>query len=135
MGIINGYIITSEKEMMKLDHIQKLLEQTYWAKGRTIDIIEKSINNSIAYGIFYGEEQVGYARAVTDYSTMFWIADVIIDKEHRGKGLGKELIKIITEDERLKGLLGVLSTEDAHSLYEQYGFNMNTNFMKKPRIK
>lgn len=135
MELLDEYIITSEKENMESEDIQKLLEQTYWAKGRSVDIIEKSINNSIAYGVFYGEKQVGYARAVTDYTTMFWIADVIIDKGHRGKGLGKELIKYVTEDKRLEGLLGVLCTDDAHDLYEKYGFKRNTDFMKKPRVK
>lgn len=129
------YKIKSGIENMNIADIQKLLNQTYWAKGRTVGVIEKSILNSISYGVFLNDKQVGFARAVTDYSTMFWIADVIIDEEHRGRGLGKKIVETITSDKRIEGLLGVLSTEDAHELYENYGFKRNVNFMKKARVK
>ena len=78
--------------------------------------------------------QVGFARVITDYSTTYYICDVIIDKEHRGKGLGKSLIKFITEDSDYKNLYALLVTGDAHGLYQQYGFERNADkFMHIPR--
>lgn len=75
---------------------------------------------------------VGFGRVVTDYSTVYWICDIIIDENHRGNGLGKRLVESITSAKELEGLLGILATRDAHGLYEHYGFEKDTDrFMKK----
>lgn len=107
---------------MSLDAICGLLRQSYWANQRSIAVISKSIENSICFGIYHETGQVGFARIVTDYATMFWLADVIIDEKHRGKGLGKELVRSVLETEEIQGLNGILMTSDAHGLYEPFGF-------------
>lgn len=119
---LNNIQISKDKAKLNIDSIKKLLKQTYWANEREENTILKSIENSICYGVYLSDEQIGFGRVVTDYSTFYWICDIIIDEAHRGKGLGKHLVDVITNSEELKGLLGVLLTRDAHGLYEQYGF-------------
>lgn len=132
----NDYTFSDDKSLLSLESIKKLLEQSYWASDRTMDMIKKSIDNSICYGVYKNKEQIGFGRVITDYSTMFWICDIIIHHKHRNQGLGKILVKCISQNEELSGLLGVLATKDAHGLYEQYGFNKESNkFMMKLRTK
>jgi GNAT superfamily N-acetyltransferase len=132
--MIAEYYISKEKEKLQLDRVKNLLKQTYWAADRPEEAIIKSIQNSICYGIFENNlTQVGFARIITDYATTYYLCDVIIDKEHRAKGLGKLLIENITNDIDLKNLRGLLLTKDAHGLYKQYGFERDTEkFMQKP---
>lgn len=102
------------------------MQQSYWAKERTLEKIEKSIEGSLCFAFFDTESDqiVAFARVVTDFATMYYLCDVIVDNRHRGKGLGKMLVnQIAYEDERLKGLYGILLTSDAQELYLQYGFS------------
>lgn len=116
------YKISNNKTLLSLEKIYDLLAQTYWANKRPKAIIEKSIEQSLCYGVYYKDEQIGFARVITDYATTYYICDVIIDEKYRGKGLGKRLVQCIVESEELDGKLGMLLTKDAHGLYEQYGF-------------
>lgn len=103
--------------------IKILLEQSYWAKDRSLEVIEKSIEQSLCFSIYDNKAKqiIAFARAVTDYSTMFYICDVIVHEQYRGKGLGKRLVEVIVNDERLMGY-GMLLTKDAQGLYSKYGF-------------
>ncbi|WP_441874589.1 GNAT family N-acetyltransferase [Paenibacillus sp. 2TAB26] len=96
-------------------------------------MIKKSINNSVCFGVYDGDKQVGFARVVTDFATMYYLCDVYIDEEYRGAGLGKKLVEVITE--QFEGMMGLLGTLDGHGLYEKYGFMKNTErFMnRRPR--
>lgn len=116
------YKISNDKDLISLTRVCNLLGKSYWANQRSKETIEKSIQNSISVGVYYKEKMIGFARVVTDYATMYWLCDVIIDEGYRGNGLGKELIKFITELEELQGMFGILATRDAHGLYEKYGF-------------
>lgn len=90
------------------------------------ETIIKSLNNSICYGAFTKNgQQVGFARVITDYATHFYICDVVVKKEFRNKGIGRQLLKTITENEDLKPLLGMLITENAEKFYEPFGFTKN----------
>lgn len=120
--VIDQFNISVDKSLLSLQTVQGFLSRSYWAKERPLETIEKSIENSICFGVYNNADQVGFARVVTDYATVFWIADVFIDERHRGKGLGKELVRYILEYEVLQGLPGVLMTNDAHGLYQQFGF-------------
>ena len=94
-----------------------------------------AIENSACYGVYDGASLIGFARVVTDKATMYYIADVVIDEEHRGRGLGKRLIGFITGQDAYKNLTGMLLTRDAHGLYEHYGFMKEPNvFMMKKRV-
>lgn len=116
------YIISKDKTMIQFERILDMLAKSYWASNRPKDIIQKSIDNSICYGVYVQNVQVGFARIITDYATVYYICDVIIDEKFRGKGLGKRLINTIVDDEQLKVLTGMLLTSDAHGLYEHFGF-------------
>ncbi|MBB3108778.1 GNAT superfamily N-acetyltransferase [Paenibacillus phyllosphaerae] len=126
---VGAYVISDDKARLDLDRIGQLLSTSYWAKQRAADVIAQSIANSVCYGIYEGERQVGFARVVTDYATVFYLCDVIIDEAHRGNGLGKQLMACIIE--QYGGLHGLLGTLDAHGLYEQYGFRQNERLMNR----
>ena len=96
--------------------------KSYWANKRPRSNYWKSIKNSICYGIYNNGKQIGYGRVITDYATTYYIADVILDEDHRGKGIGKKLIECMIEFDGIDGGLVMLLTKDAHGLYEQYGF-------------
>lgn len=128
------YVISTNKSLLSLERITELLHKSYWADQRPVETIAKSIENSYCYGIYYNNFQVGFARLVSDFATMYWLCDVIIDENHKGKGLGKELIRLIAESDEFKDLRGILATKDAHGLYQQYGFvkAAEGRFMLKP---
>jgi GNAT superfamily N-acetyltransferase len=121
----SDYLISTDRTRLDQKTIFRFLSQSYWANTRPFEQIVASIDNSICFGVYHGERQIGFARIVTDRATMYWLCDVYIDEEYRGKGIGKNLIKTIVEFEELRGLFGVLGTTDAHGLYEQFGFVRN----------
>ncbi len=102
-----------------------LSERAYWAVGRTPDFIDRSIRNSLCFGAYRGDRQIGFARVVTDGATFAWVCDVFVDESERGRGVGDALIGAVVADPRLQGLKRmVLSTRDAHGLYERHGFRL-----------
>lgn len=133
MDLKNGYTISGDKSMLDIGRICELLSASYWAGDRSRDAVERSIENSLCWGVYKSGAQVGFARAVTDYATMYWLCDVIVDEKHRGRGLGKALVEYVVDSNELAGLRGILGTKDAHGLYEQYGFIKEQNkFMVRP---
>ncbi len=130
----NDYMITDDTAKMDLESIAELLGNSYWAEHRSLKTISNSIEHSTCFGIFWKDKQVGFARVVSDFSTMYWLCDVLIHDDHKGIGLGKKLIDIIVNDDRFINLTGILATRDAHGLYEKYGFvTENEKFMRKQR--
>ena len=119
---IGKYLISDEKCLIQNDRVFEMLSATYFVKGRTKDTIAKSIDNSICFGIYIDDVQVGFARCITDYATTYYLCYVVVDEKYRGHGLGKALTKFIVEHESLSTSMGVLGMEDAHSLYEKFGF-------------
>jgi GNAT superfamily N-acetyltransferase len=96
---------------------------TYWAKDRPREVMETALEHSVCFGVYRGREQVGLARAITDYSTFAYLADVFIAPEYRGRGLGKWLVRCILAHPRLKTMRRwMLLTEDAQGLYAANGF-------------
>lgn len=129
-------IISNDHSKLSIDAIVKLMGQTYWANERKEATIKESLEHSLCYGVYLDGVQIGFGRVVTDRSTMFWICDIIIDKAERGKGYGKRLMQAIMSSEELKGLMGILATKDAHGLYEQYGFERESEkFMRLARTR
>lgn len=125
------YIISDDKNLLDLDIIKGFLARSYWANRRSETRIERSIENSICYGVYDGKKQIGFARVVTDHATMYWLCDVFVDEEYRGKGIGKKLVESITGSEELKNLMGLLGTKDAHELYRQYAFESDPERMMR----
>ncbi len=122
--MISGYKTSSDVNDMDLETIHGFVSHSYWAKDIPLKTMEKAINNSLCFGIFTeSDEQVAFARMITDSATFAYLADVFVLKEHRGKGLSKLLMQVIIAHPELQGLRRMaLATSDAHSLYEQFGF-------------
>lgn len=126
------YLISNNRNLLSLDRIVDLLSRSYWAGQRSREKIVESIRNSECFGVYQNDDQVGFARIVTDYAVMYWLCDVFIDENHRKQGLGKKLIETIVNDETFSNLTGILGTTDAHSLYEKFGFVKDTErFMRR----
>jgi GNAT superfamily N-acetyltransferase len=128
----NDYTIDTDKSRLDIALIHRFLSQeSYWAQNVPLDIVERSIANSMCFGVYKGDKQVGFARVITDQATFAYLADVFVLSEHRGKGLSKQLIETISNWPSLQGLRRwVLATRDAHTLYEQFGFTA----LDKPEI-
>ena len=118
----HDYIISDDKALMQADVAYELISKTYWGKTRTNDIVKTSIENSLCFGVYKDHVMIGFARCVTDYAVLYYLCDVVINENYRGQGLGKALIKAVTEHEKLAHLLALLDTNDAHGLYRQFGF-------------
>jgi GNAT superfamily N-acetyltransferase len=118
------YTIRTERARLNIEMIHDFLSNNaYWAKGRSLETVRRSIENSLAFGVYKVDEQVGFARVVTDYATFAWLADVFILDDHRDWGLGKWLIEVIISHPRLQGFRRwLLATKDAHELYRRFGF-------------
>jgi GNAT superfamily N-acetyltransferase len=106
--------------------MHKCLSQgAYWAAGRSYETVERSVQNSLCFGVYDTdkEQQIGFARVVTDYITFAWLADVFIDPAYRGQGLGKWLVECVISHPDLNPMRRfMLATKDADGLYAQYGF-------------
>jgi GNAT superfamily N-acetyltransferase len=120
------YTISTDATHLDVDLIYDFLStDSYWAKGRTRAAVERSITHSLSFGLYRQEQQVGFARVVTDYATFAYLADVFVLETERGRGLGKWLIATIVEHPELRGLRRwLLATRDAHGLYQQAGFTL-----------
>jgi GNAT superfamily N-acetyltransferase len=118
------YVISTDSARLDIAAIHGYLSgSAYWAMGRPLEVVRRSIENSLSFGVYKGGAQIGFARVVTDYATFAWLADVFVLPEFRGLGIGKWLIGVIVDHPRLPGLRRwVLATKDAHGLYAQYGF-------------
>ncbi len=120
-----GYTITDDRNSVDLAVVHDYLSrQSYWAVGRSLETVRRSVENSLCYSVFSPEgKQVGFARLVTDHATFAWLCDVFILEEHRGQGLSKRLMEAIVARPDLASVKRiVLRTRDAHGLYRQYGF-------------
>jgi GNAT superfamily N-acetyltransferase len=119
----NEYVVSTDRARHDLEVIHHFLTHSYWAKGIPREIVARSIQNSLCFGVFKCNQQVGFARVVSDFSTYAYLGDVFILPEHRGRGLAKFLMRCIVEHPRLQGLRRwSLATRDAHSLYAEFGF-------------
>ena len=116
------YLISTNKGRLDLDVIHGYLSRdSYWAQGRPLEVMQTAIAHSLCFGVYAGDQQVGFARVVTDYATFAWLCDVFVLDSHRGQGLGKWLIECVVTHPQLQGLLLMLATRDAHGLYRRYG--------------
>ena len=121
----SDYIFSTDKKKLDIKVIHDFLSGSYWAKNIPIEIVQRSIENSLCFGVYHNDKQVGFARVVSDYATFGYLADVFISEEHRGKGLSKKLMEHIVSHPQLQGLRRFcLGTRDAHKLYEPFGFSV-----------
>lgn len=126
----NGeYIVSSDREKLDLPLVHKYLStQAYWCLNIPFAILKRSVENSLCFGVYHGDRQVGFARIISDYATIAYLGDVFIIPEHRGKGLSKRLMETIMAHPDLQGLRRwILLTGDAHGLYRQFGWKPVAN--------
>lgn len=130
--------INTDVEKLNLKLIHNFISKSYWGKGRTIEQIEKSIKQSLNFGIYADGKQIGYARVVTDFTFFAYLMDVFIVENERGKGYSKNLMEYIMNYPSLKNVENwKLTTVDAHKLYEKYGFHKieNADKMMERKLK
>jgi GNAT superfamily N-acetyltransferase len=117
------FTISEDKTRLNLDFIHAELAESYWSKKIPREIVRRGIENSMCFGIYSGEQQIGFARVITDKATFAYLCDVIVTESFRGRGAGKQLMSYIMAHPDLQGLRRfTLGTQDAHELYRRYGF-------------
>jgi GNAT superfamily N-acetyltransferase len=117
------YEISTDPGRLDIPLIHRVLSASYWAEGRSREVVERSIRNSLCFGVFEGAEQVAFARVITDRAVFGYLADVFVVPSHRGRGIAKGLIATILEHPDVRNLkVFLLRTRDAHDLYSRFGF-------------
>ena len=116
--------ISTDRGRLDLALIHRFLsEESYWAKNIPLDLVRTALENSLCFGVYDGDAQVGFARVITDYATFAYVGDVFVLPSHRGSGAGKQLMDAIRAHPALQRLRRWhLLTRDAHALYERIGF-------------
>lgn len=121
----NEYFISTDRRKLDLAMIHHYLStESYWSPGIPFETVQRASEHSLCFGVYHGDRQIGYARIISDYTTIAYLADVFILAEYRGNGLSKWLIKTIQSHPDLQGLRRwILLTKDAHGLYKQSGWS------------
>src|SRR5437899_9074093 len=115
--------ISTDPSRVNAAAVHAFLAASYWARGVPLPVVERSIRNSICFGIYRGDEQAGFARVITDRATFAYLADVFVFEAFRGRGLSKWLMECVMAHPDLQGLRRwSLLTRDAHGLYQKLGF-------------
>ena len=122
----DNYIISTDVSKINLPIVHHYLSNdSYWAQQIPLGVVIRSIENSLCFGVYDGQAQIGFARIISDFATFAYLADVFILPEYRGRGLSKWLMDVIISYPQLQGLRRfLLATRDAHTLYSQFGFEL-----------
>lgn len=119
----DAFRITTDPKEIDRAAARAYLARSYWAEGVPQEIVDRSIDNSLAFALFEGEKQIGFARVISDRATFAYVADVYVLEEYRGRGLARWLMDTILAHPELQGLRRwILTTRDAHGLYAKVGF-------------
>jgi GNAT superfamily N-acetyltransferase len=125
------FIISTDPSRLDMNAVYDFLSRSYWAKTRPRERTDEAFANSLVFGVYEGRRQIGMARVVTDFSIAAYLCDVFIHEDFRGQGLGKWLMQTMLEHPRLKHIRRwLLATDDAHGLYQQFGFEQLTDVEK-----
>ena len=117
------FVVSDDMSKLDIDVVSSFLARSYWANKRPRDLIERSIQFSLNFGLYDHEKQIGYSRVVTDRTIFAYLCDVFIDEEYRGQSLGKWMMECVVAHPDLVGIKRFcLVTGDAHGLYRQFGF-------------
>jgi GNAT superfamily N-acetyltransferase len=132
------YVVSTDIARLDVDAVHELLSRSsYWARGRSLDGVERSVEHSLCFGVYLASQQVGLARVVTDQAISAWLCDVFIVESHRDQGLGKSLVECVAHHPELQGLYLTLVTRDAHERYRRYGgfqtLQLPERWMERPR--
>ncbi|KIC02143.1 GNAT family acetyltransferase [Flavobacterium sp. JRM] len=126
------FFITTDKAKLDIVAIHDFLSKhSGWSDNIPFDNVKTSIDNSLNFGLFYKDKQIGFARVISDFSTIAYLGDIYVLDDYRGQGLSKKLMEVVMEHPNLQGLRRwILLTSTADWLYEKYGFNK----LPKPEI-
>ena len=124
-----NFSISTDKSKLDIFSIHRFLaNETDWAKGIPLNTLEKSIENSLNFGVYYNNQQIGFARIISDFSTIAYLGDIYILGEYRGNGLSKWLMNEIVNHPDLQNLRRwILLTNTAEWLYKKFGFTEIAN--------
>lgn len=122
--INNDYVFSNDKSKLQIHVIHNFLSnESYWAKNIPLNKVIKAIEGSFCYAVYHQENQIAFARVITDCATFAYLADVFVVGNYRGLGISKQFMDFIMNDSQLKNLRRfMLATKDAHTLYEKFGF-------------
>lgn len=122
--LYKDYVISNDQSLIDVNSVFTYLsEESYWSKGIGFNKVQKSIQHSLCFGVYFNQQQIGFARVISDFSTIAYLGDVYILKEHRGLGLSKILMEFVISEPDLQHLRRwILLTSDAHELYKQFGW-------------
>jgi GNAT superfamily N-acetyltransferase len=125
VDVAGGYVVSDERSRIDLAAVHAFLsEESYWAKGRSRELVERSLAHSLCFGLYAPDGALaGFARLVTDYATTCHLQDVFVLPAHRGQGRGRAMVAAVLAHPELQGVRRwTLSTRDAHTLYARFGF-------------
>jgi GNAT superfamily N-acetyltransferase len=118
-----SFLISTDRAKLDAIAIYLYLSESYWAKTRSRDAVERSLTNSLCFGLYEDNKQIGLARVVSDFATFAYLCDVYVLDSHQGKGLGAWLLQAVMSHPELQNLRRwLLATRDAHGLYRKAGF-------------
>jgi len=120
----NGAVlISTDPQLLQVEVIYDYLSnRSYWAQGRSLEAVQRSLGNSLCFGAYLEGAQVGFARVLSDYVAFAWLCDVFVLETARGQGVGKQLVRAVVAHPDLCSLKRILlATRDAHELYRRYG--------------
>ena len=121
------FVITTDRAALDVDLVHSFLVRSYWARGVPRELVERSIENSLCFGLFEGDRQIGFARLVTDLTHMAHLCDVFVLESHQGRGLGRWLMECVLACPLLEGMRTIsLATADAQDFYLGLGFSQTT---------
>jgi GNAT superfamily N-acetyltransferase len=135
-GLPGGYELDDDRDRIDVQETHRFLStESYWARGRPLEVVERLIRQaSRVVGLYRKGAQVGFARVVSDGAAFAYLADVYVLAEHRGRGLGLELVREVVEGDPLAEGRWLLHTDDAHELYRKLGFGPPSHLlMERPR--
>ena len=119
------FVLTTDRALMTPSAILRLLQDTHWGGGMTLEVLERAMANSVCFALFERNSLVGFGRAVTDLATYAYWTDVVIAESYRSRGLGRWLSECMLAHPDLQGLRRVtLLTRDAADLYAGVGFSV-----------
>lgn len=117
------FTISTERTRIDTKAVHNFLNRSYWAQNISVEIVRRSIENSLCFGLYHAKGQIGFARVITDYATFAYLCDVFVTEEYRRRGLSKWLMETVLAHPELQNLRRwLLATKDAHGLYKQFGF-------------
>lgn len=119
-----GCLVSADASLLDISFIHNFLTNSYWSKGIKFETVKRSVENSLCFGVYANKRQIGFARVVSDFATIAYLADVFILEEYRGRGLSRFLLEFVMNYPSVKNVRAwMLATTDAHGLYEKFGFH------------